>query len=134
MKKILFVMLCCLCLCGCGKEKTYKTSCSTSTKFFLETGVLLKSSVIHNKENFISYFDDNFYNFDSLDEAIKAENKLNEDCNAVKNEYVNCNVERENKSVSLSIKTKCYDGIDCSYEALINDYENKGMVCEDALK
>ena len=48
-----------------------------------------------------------------------------------KNEYVDCKVERNDKSVSIVLNIKCYDTLDCSYNKLIQHYEEQGMTCEE---
>ena len=134
MKKIIFLASCCLFLIGCNKneeDNVFVTKCSNSAKHMFETSSRLSATITHDKTNYITTKDNNLYMFSTLTKAIKAEEELNSDCAKYKNEYVDCKVERNDKSVSIVLNIKCNDTLDCSYNKLIQHYEEQGMTCEE---
>lgn len=123
MKKILFVMLCCLCLCGCNKEETTVTVCVRSYQFINASSIEMYSAVGNNITSYSLGFVHSFSN--------------EEDANEKRNELLNANsVYQENENLIEVIGTNVYEWSlkDVEYSGILKDkiqeLNNDNYECE----
>lgn len=123
MKKILFVMLCCLCLCGCNKEETTVTVCVRSYQFINESSIEMYNAVGNNITSYSLGFVHSFSN--------------EEDANEKRNELLNANsVYQENENLIEVIGTNVYEWSlkDVEYSGILKDkiqeLNNDNYECE----
>lgn len=123
MKKILFVMLCCLCLCGCNKEETTVTVCVRSYQFINASSIEMYNAVGNNITSYSLGFVHSFSN--------------EEDANEKRNELLNANsVYQENENLIEVIGTNVYEWSlkDVEYSGILKDkiqeLNNDNYECE----
>lgn len=130
MKKILFVILCCLCLAGC--EKSSKTVCVDNATLDDGRTNNYTWTLNHNGTKIKEKSWSRIYEYQTLSEAIAEEKRAKEDC---KSKDYCCIVSRNDKTITYYISYKCdnnsLEDNRCNYLMEIKSLEESGFTCTD---
>lgn len=134
MKKLLLIAVCCLILCGCKKENhSLKTICTNDEMLNNSRMNYYAWTLIHSTNTISEKSWIHSYEYETLSEAIKEEERAKENC---KNTDYYCNVSRNDKIITYYISYNCgkvsISNIDeCNYYNEIKSLEENGFKCKE---
>ncbi len=143
MKKILFLILCCLCLVGCSDKMSNNEIEQNNGKENIDNTLMANKYTfcyLYSKSKQISwsfYYDSNYNiiedftlistTYNSLSEAIENEINEKEKCNIVV-DGIECSVHRSNATVDVGLKNLKPN---YNYYDKITELENNNWNCEE---
>lgn len=106
MKKILFIVFCCLILCGCEKKADFNLETTCTDNAGPNNGRMnyYTYTLLHNNNTIKEKTWMRSYEYETLSEALKEEKRAKKDC---ENTDYYCNISRNDKIITYYISYEC---------------------------